>query len=181
MNCFIIRLHLLNQINVFWGDHQKRVSFVSVKDAIFSLCQLFTSEKQFASGVNSLSFNITLSRNNRDCTVLNKMEIRRVAVCTQMSLLMFALIHVYRLILCLQSGNLRLINLRCANLKSPCQAVHWLSFRRAIFGHSDCPNHNCLFSMLEKKKSCVFFPHTWLLRIYTTRKTMHLVRNVIPS
>ena len=132
-----------------------------------------------------LSFNITLSRNNRDCAVLNKMEIRRVAVCTQMSLLMFALIHVYRLILCLQSGNLRLINLRCANfkshLKSPCQAVHWLSFRRAIFGHSDCPNHNCLFSMLEKKESCVFFPHTWLLRICTTRKTMHLVRNVIPS
>lgn len=156
MNCFIIRLHLLNQINVFWGDHQKRVSFVSVKDAIFSLCQLFTSEKQFASGVNSLSFNITLLRNNRDCTVLNKMEIRRVAVCTQMSLLMFALIHVYRLILCLQSGNLRLINLRCANLKSPCQAVHWLSFRRAIFGHSDCPNHNCLFSMLEKRKAACF-------------------------
>lgn len=156
MNCFIIRLHLLNQINVFWGYHQKRVSFVSVKDAIFSLCQLFTSEKQFASGVNSLSFNITLLRNNRDCTVLNKMEIRRVAVCTQMSLLMFALIHVYRLILCLQSGNLRLINLRCANLKSPCQAVHWLSFRRAIFGHSDCPNHNCLFSMLEKRKAACF-------------------------
>lgn len=156
MNCFIIRLHLLNQINVFWGDHQKRVSFVSVEDAIFSLCQLFTSEKQFASGVNSLSFNITLLRNNRDCTVLNKMEIRRVAVCTQMSLLMFALIHVYRLILCLQSGNLRLINLRCANLKSPCQAVHWLSFRRAIFGHSDCPNHNCLFSMLEKRKAACF-------------------------
>jgi len=158
MNYFIIRLHLLNQINVFWGDHQKRVSFVSLKDAIFSLCQLFTSEKQFASGVNSLSFNITLLRNNRDCTVLNKMEIRRVAVCTQMSLLMFALIHVYRLILCLQSGNLRLINLRCANLKSPCEAVHWLSFRRAIFGHSDCPNHNCLFSTLAKKKSCAFFP-----------------------
>lgn len=160
MNCFIIRLHLLNQINVFWGDQQKRVSFVSLKDATFSLCQLFTSEKQFASGVNSLSFNITLLRNNRDCTVLNKMEIRRVAVCTQMSLLMFALIHVYRLILCLQSGNLRLINLRCANLKSPCQAVHWLSFRRAIFGHSDCPNHNCLFSLLGKKKKAACFSLT---------------------
>ena len=158
MNCFIIRLHLLNQINVFWGDQQKRVSFVSLKDATFSLCQLFTSEKQFASGVNSLSLNITLLRNNRDCTVLNKMEIRRVALCTQMSLLMFALIHVYRLILCLQSGNLRLINLRCANLKSPCQAVHWLSFGEPFLVIVIVQIIIVCFHCSKKKKKLRVFP-----------------------
>lgn len=82
---------------------------------------------------------------------------------TDVPFLMFAVIRVQSVVLCLQTGNLRLINLHCANFKTyfnaMCRAFHWLCHTGSHF----LPKwllKSLFFFFFKVRNCCTFFIFT---------------------